>query len=87
MSTFLVDRDLAGISMQGLAAAQQAAIKTSAEHRALGESVSYMRSVFEPESGHCMCLFEASDRDTVRRVNDDAHLPYNSVLEVLDLTP
>lgn len=87
MSTFLVDRDLAGISMEDLAAAQQAAIKSSADHRAQGESVDYMRSVFEPKSGHCMCLFEASDPDTVRRVNDDAHLPYDSVREVLDLTP
>jgi hypothetical protein len=34
-----------------------------------------------------MCFFEAGDAGTVTRVNDEAHLPYNRVSEVLDLTP
>jgi Protein of unknown function (DUF4242) len=87
MSTYLVDRDLAGISMDDLGKAQQAAITTAAEHRAKGEDVRYIRSMFEPSTGHCQCMFEGSDSDVVRRVNDDAHLPYRAVTEVLDLTP
>jgi hypothetical protein len=55
--------------------------------RDAGEDVAYIHSVFEPASGHCMCFFEAGDAGTVTRVNDEAHLPYNRVSEVLDLTP
>jgi len=87
MAVYLVDRDLAGISMNDLAAAQQAAIKTSDAFRQAGSDVSYIHSVFEPTTGHCMCFFEAGDADTVSRVNDEAHLPYDRVTEVLDLTP
>lgn len=87
MATYLVDRDLAGISMDDLAAAQQAAITTSADFRQAGTDVTYLHSVFEPASGHCMCFFEAADADSVIRVNDEAHLPYQRVSEVLDLTP
>lgn len=87
MTTFLVDRDLAGISMDELAAAQRAAITTSATFREAGTDVTYLHSVFEPTSGHCMCFFEAGDADTVARVNDEARLPYQRVAEVLDLTP
>jgi hypothetical protein len=87
MSMFLVDRNLAGISMDDLASAQQAVIATSAEHQQRGEDVHYLRSLFESSTGHCQCLFEASDRAVVQSVNDDAHVPYNTVAEVLDLTP
>jgi hypothetical protein len=34
-----------------------------------------------------MCLFEASDPDLVREVNDEAKIPYVRVIEALDLTP
>ena len=87
MATYLVDRDLAGISMDQLAAAQQAAISTSASFRDNGEEITYLHSVFEPSSGHCMCFFDAADSGVVQRVNDEAHLPYQRVTEVLDLTP
>lgn len=87
VATYLVDRDLAGISMDDLAAAQQAAISTSASFREAGTDVTYLHSVFEPASGHCMCFFEAGDADTVARVNDQAQLPYQRVAEVLDLNP
>ena len=34
-----------------------------------------------------MCLFEAGFVADVKRLNDDAGLPYNQVVEALDLTP
>jgi hypothetical protein len=87
MATFLVDRELGGISMDDLAAAQRAAIDTTAAFRDAGEDVRYLHSVFEPSSGHCMCFFDAATATTVARVNDEAHLPYERVAEILDLTP
>ena len=34
-----------------------------------------------------MCLFEADSETDVKRLNDDAGLPYNRVVKALDLTP
>lgn len=87
MSVYMVERNLKGISMDNLAGAQKAAIATAAEMRGGGEQVRYIRSTFAPEDGRCMCLFEAENADQVRRLNDSAGLPYERVVEALDLTP
>lgn len=87
MSVFMVERDLRGISMEGLAAAQQAAISTAEAMRGQGTAISYIRSTFAPEDGRCMCLFEATSEQQVRQLNDDAGLPYQRVVAALDLSP
>jgi hypothetical protein len=87
MSVYMVERSLKGIAMSDLAAAQQAAIATSKQFSADGTPVRYIRSTFVPESGACMCLFEASGADAVKRVNEAAKIPFDRVTEALDLTP
>lgn len=87
MSVYMVERSLKGIAMNDLAAAQKAAITTSNRFSAEGTSVRYIRSTFVPESGACMCLFEACDADAVKRVNEAAKIPFDRVTEALDLTP
>jgi hypothetical protein len=87
MSVYMVERDLKGIAMNDLAAAQRLAIKTANEYSAKGTPVRYIRSTFAPEDGRCMCLFEAGNAEDVKRVNDEAKLPYWRVVEALDLTP
>jgi hypothetical protein len=87
MPVYMVERSLPGIPMTDLAAAQKAAINCSRKSTDDGTPVRYLRSTFVPESGTCMCLFEARDADSVRRVNDDAQLPYTRVVEALDLAP
>ena len=47
----------------------------------------YIRSTFVPGDSHCMCLFEASNEELVREVNDTAELPCTQVREALDLMP
>ena len=59
MPVYMVERDLPGITMDQLAAAQQAAIQTSEQFTAEGKPVRYIRSMFVPEEARCMCLFEA----------------------------
>ena len=54
---------------------------------AAGTSIKYIRSTFAPDDGRCMCLFEAKSNADVKRLNDDAGLPYNRIVEALDLTP
>lgn len=87
MAVYMVERDLKGISMEALGGAQKAAIAKAADMRKSGTEISYIRSTFAPDDGRCMCLFKAPSAETVKRLNDDAGLPYTRVVEALDLTP
>jgi hypothetical protein len=87
MSVYMVDRDLPGITMDQLGAAQKAAIKTSQDFTAQGKNVRYIRSMYVSEEAHCMCLFEAENADVVKEVNDKAQIPYTRVVKAMDLTP
>ena len=87
MSVYMVERSLKGISMDDLAGAQKAAIATAEQMSKSGDRISYIRSTFAPEDGRCMCLFDGENADQVRRLNDTAGLPYDHVVEALDLTP
>ena len=87
MSVFLVERSLGGISMDDLGGAQKAAIDKGEEMTASGTPVRYLRTTFAPEDGRCMCLFEAQSSEDVKRLNDEAGLPYDRVVPAMDLTP
>ncbi len=85
MAVFMVERDLRGISMEALAAAQGAAIAQAGSSTAQGTPVRYLRSVFTPTDGRCCCLFDAATEGAVRQVNDAAGLPYTRIVEAMDL--
>jgi len=87
MSVFMVERDLKGIAMDDLAEAQKAAIGKGEQMTASGTPVRYIRTTFAPEDGRCMCLFEAQSSEDVKRLNDEAGLPYDRVVPAMDLTP
>jgi hypothetical protein len=87
MTVYMVERNLKGIALSDLAAAQKTAISTANAYAATGTPMRYIRSTFAPEDGRCMCLFEASNAGDVQRLNDEAKLPYSRVVEALDLTP
>jgi len=87
MTVYLVDRNLPGITMEQLGAAQKAAIETSQRFSSEGKQVRYIRSTFVPGEAHCMCLFEASDPEVVKEVNEVAQIPFTRISEALDLTP
>ncbi len=87
MTTYMVERSLKGISMEDLGGAQTAAIGKAAEMTAGGTEISYIRSTFAPDDGRCMCLFEANSEADVKRLNDEAGIPYDSVVAAMDLTP
>ena len=83
----MVERDLPGITVEQLGAAQKAAIEKGKEFTAIGKDVRYIRSIFVPGESKCMCLFEASSPDLVREVNEAAQIPFTRIKEALDLTP
>lgn len=87
MAVYMVERNLAGITMPQLAGAQQAAISTARRFTADGIPVRYIRSTFVPGEARCMCLFDATSADDVKKVNDAAEIPYVRIVEALDLTP
>ena len=87
MAVYMVERELPGISMEELAAAQKAAIETGEQFTAEGKNVRYIRTTFVPGEAHCMCLFEADNADLVKEVNDTAQIPFTRIVEALDLTP
>jgi hypothetical protein len=87
MSVFMADRDLPGITLEQLAAAQRAAIDTSQRFTAEGRPVRYIRSTWVPSDARVMCLFEADDAGLVEEVNRTAAIPFSRVVEARDLTP
>lgn len=87
MTVFMVERDLKGIAMNDLGAAQKLAINTSNAYAAKGTPMRYIRSTFAPDDGRCMCLFDANSAEDVKRLNEEAKLPYSRIVEALDLTP
>lgn len=87
MQVYMVERSLKGIPMDQLAAAQRRAIETAQDMSSHGTPIRYIRSTFVPETGECMCLFEAGTAEQVRSLNDTANIPYRNVVGALDLTP
>ncbi len=87
MAVYLVDRDLPGITMEQLGAAQKAAIETSERFTSEGRPVRYIRSTYVPGDSNCMCLFEAASADMVKEVNEAASIPFTRIVEARDLTP
>ena len=87
MPVYMVERELPGIEMEQLAAAQKSAIETSKQFTTEGKPVRYIRTTFVPGEAHCMCLFEAENPDDVREVNETAKIPFTRIVEALDLTP
>jgi len=87
MPVYMVDRDLPGIKMEQLAAAQKPAIDLSQKMTAQGKKVRYIRTTFVPGEAHCMCLFEAANADVVKELNETAKIPFKRIVEAMDLTP
>ena len=87
MTVFMVERDLTGLTMEQLAGAQKAAIETSNKFTAEGKPVRYIRSTYVTGDARCMCLFESDSQNLVKDVSETADLPFNNIVEALDLTP
>jgi Protein of unknown function (DUF4242) len=87
MTVYLVDRDLPGITLDGLVAMQRAAIAMCQDVTATGTPVRYLHGLFVPGEARCLSLFEADDEAAVVAVNERAQLPYTRIVEALDLPP
>ena len=87
MPTYLVERDLPGITMEQLAGAQKKAIQMVKELTAEGRHVRSIRSTFVPGEDKCICLFESTNLDYVREANERGQIPFTRIVIAKDLIP
>ena len=87
MNIYIADRNLPGVTLEQLAAAQKAAIETSQRFTEEGKPVRYVRTAWVPSESRVMCMFEAPDAQLVRDVNEVAGIPFTRIVEAMDLTP
>lgn len=85
MASFLVFRDLPGVTRDQYTAAQRAAADASRRSTEAGHNVQYRGGFFLPGAGHAICIFDAESAADVVAVNKQAGVPAASVVEAIDL--
>ena len=84
MAIFIVERRLQGLSPEHLAALHRALAESSRRLSAGEDSVRYLRSMIAPARALCLCVFQATSGDLVRRVNEVAQVPFESIDEAMN---
>ena len=83
VAIFIVERRLPELSFEHLVVAHRALAESSRRISTGGDSVRYLRSTFSPAGGRCICMFEATSKDLVRRVNEVAQAPFKQIEEAI----
>jgi Protein of unknown function (DUF4242) len=87
VATFLVLRQLPGVTRDQYAAAQQAAMDAASQSTADGRMVQYLGGFFLPGAGRAICIFGADSAADVAMVNQHAGVPFTEVLEAIEMRP
>lgn len=87
MTTFLVFRDLPGVTRDQYTAAQHAAATAARQASTPGRQIRYRGGFFLPGQARAVCIFDARSAADVTQVNDRAGVPFTDVLEAIDLRP
>lgn len=87
MGTFLVLRQLPGLTRDQYAAAQQAASDAAREASVGRRVVRHLGGFFMPGKGQAICIFCADSLADVTTVNERAGVPFTEVLEAIELRP
>jgi hypothetical protein len=85
MATFLVRRQLPGVTRDQYAAAQQAALDVASQFSADGRTVRYRGGFFIPGRGEAICIFDGDSVADVALVNQHAGIPFTEVLEAIEM--
>jgi Protein of unknown function (DUF4242) len=85
VTSFLVFRDLPGVTRDQYAAAQHAVADASLRSSAAGREVRYQGGFFLPGTGRAICIFDAESAADVAAVNERAAVPAADVAEAIDL--
>jgi hypothetical protein len=87
MQVFMVERQLGEISLSDLSGLKARAVRAAALMYEAGDRVRYVRSVFVPGDGRCLCLFEGKNQAVIEELNRDAGLPYERIVAAMDVGP
>ena len=87
VATFLVLRQLPGVTRDQYAAAQQAAMDAASQSSADGRLVQYLGGFFLPGAGRAICIFGADSAADIAMVNQQAGVPFTEVLEAIEMRP
>ena len=85
MTSFLVFRDLPGVTRDQYAAAQRAAADAARRATADGCYVTYDGGFLLPATGQAICIFHARSAADVTTVNEIAGVPAANVTEAIDM--
>lgn len=86
MATFLVLRQVKGLTRDQYAAAQQAASEEACQVAA-DRTVRLREGFFIPGTGWAICVFCAESAADVAAVNERAGVPFIEILEAIELRP
>ena len=87
MTTFVVKRDLPGITPDALQSAGIRAKTCCAEMTNEGQPVRWIRSFFLPETAQTHCYFESASQEAVEEANKRAGIPFSQIQAVVEMTP
>ncbi len=87
MRVYMVERSLPGIEMETNSLPRKRPQSKRATSSVLKAKMfaTFVRPLCL--EAHCMCLFESSNPEFVKEVNEVAHIPFTRIVEALDLTP
>lgn len=85
MKTFLIERDLEGISIPDLHGLVAASLRQVARMRDDGDLVHYLGSTYLPAEGLCYCLYQAKDEAVLSSLNLAARLPARRIVSAIAL--
>ena len=83
--TFLVFRDLPGVTRDQYTAAQQAATDAARRASTPGRQIRTAADSSSPATPGAVCIFDAESAADVTQVNNQAGVPFTDVLEAIDL--
>jgi hypothetical protein len=87
VATFLVLRQLPGLTRDQYAAAQQAASEAARQASLGGRVVRHLGGFFVPDKGRAICVFCAESLADVRMVNEQAGVPFTEILKAIEFRP
>lgn len=87
MATFLVIRQLPGLTRDQYAAALEAASAAARQASIGGRVVRHLGGFLIPDRGRAICIFWAESLADVTTVNERAGVPFTEVVEAIGLRP
>jgi Protein of unknown function (DUF4242) len=84
LAMFVADRTLPGMTEELLAEVQRLLHQATSRVSSTGRMVRYLQCLHFPDDHRCICVFEADDLETVRRVNEIAQVPFHRISPAIE---